>query len=80
MDPFNACNRDTKTGLDMRSSLSQSQDGGKQQVAQQGKHKFSDSKHGCTHWDMWEATTHNKERMNSFWLEMLVPRKQANRI
>ncbi len=47
VDPFNACNRGTKTGLDMRSSLSRSQDGGKQQVAQQGKHKFVDCKHGC---------------------------------
>jgi hypothetical protein len=47
VDPFNACNRGTKTGLNMRSSLSRSQDDGKQQVAQQGKHKFADWKRGC---------------------------------
>jgi hypothetical protein len=68
VDPFNACNlRDTKTGLDMRSSLSRSQDGGKQQ----GKHN-KESTNFLTvnmggHWDMRETTTHNnKERMNSF--------------
>jgi len=66
VDPFNACNHGTKTGLDMRSSLSRSQE----MVASNKLHKKESTNlptgNVGAHWDMRETTTHNKERMNSF--------------